>query len=111
MHAIAKEAGVHTATVKNACENFIAYGTPSKPRGLQGRHRRNIPAEIYEFIVSDQGLHDMRFMGLHNRCQVLWQKFAFKIDSHSLRNIYKRAGIGYRFSRPQARKYLQPGTS
>ena len=28
-----------------------------------------------------------------------------------LSNMYKRAGIAYRFSRPQARKYLDPGTA
>ena len=27
---------------------------------------------------------------------------------HGLTNIYKRAGISYRFARPQARKYLSP---
>ena len=41
---------------------------------------------------------------------MLWEKFAFKIGVHGLSLIYKRAGIAYRFSRPQARKYLDPGT-
>ena len=37
---------------------------------------------------------------------MLWRKFAFKIGVHGLTNVYKREGIGYRFSRPQAGKYM-----
>ena len=53
----------------------------------------------------------MRFMSLRQRSQMLWDKFAFKMGSHSLGNLYKREGIGFRFSRPQARKYLTAGTN
>ena len=42
---------------------------------------------------------------------MLWRKFALHIGVHGLTNIYKRAGIQYRFARPQARKYLTPGTA
>ena len=50
----------------------------------------------------------LRFLSLKQRCAVLLDKFGLKIGVHGLTNIYKRAGIQYRFARPQARKYLTP---
>ena len=105
-YAIAKEAGVAECTVKNACINFVKTGRPIRP--LKGRKPRQLPEEIHKWITGEQGLVTLRFLSLKQRCAVLFDKFALKIGVHGLTNIYKRAGIQYRFARPQARKYLSP---
>ena len=56
LYGIAKEAGVGCSTVVNACDNFVQYGTPKKPKAGCGRRRREIPPNIFEWLTTDVGL-------------------------------------------------------
>ena len=88
----------------NSCQNFVATGRPS--RVFPGKARRVIPDEILSWITSNAALNELKFMSMKERVQILWDKFAFKIGVHGLTSLYHRAGIAYRFSRPQSRKLL-----
>ena len=92
--------------MKNACKNFVETGRPRRPG--TGSKPRQIPEGILRWLTGEEGLVTLRFLSMKQRCAVIWEKFSLKIGVHGLTNIYKRAGISYRFARPQARKYLSP---
>ena len=98
------EANVSVSSVISACKNFVLTGRPVL--GYKGRARRVIPEDILDFITGTAGLNELKFLSLKQRCEVLFQKFAFRIGVHGLTSLYKRAGIGYRYSRPQSRRLL-----
>ena len=90
------------SVVVTACENWQKLGRLRKAtkEARSKRRIRKIPADIENWIVGKAALTEYRFLPLVDRVSRLYDKFGLKISAHGLGLLYKRHGIGYRFSRP-----------
>ena len=85
--------------VSRACRNYQTIGAVSVQWKRPGQLRKFSP-EVLDDLISPRALQDQKFLSLRERCDMAWEKHGVAISIGVLRRLYKRNGIGNRFSRP-----------
>ena len=98
--SIARELNLSDCVVSRACRNYKALGVVSVKWKRPGQTRKYSP-ELLDAMISPRALDEQKFLSLQERCDMLWEKHGLQVGPHALRGLYKRKGIGHRFSRTQ----------
>ena len=96
---VAKELNVNEPVVSRACANYQAIGDVSVKWKRPGQTRKFSP-EVLDDMISPRALQDQKFLSLNERRDMLWEKHGVSVSTKLLQGLYKRNGIGHRFSRP-----------
>ena len=91
---IVKETGIGWTTCQQMVVQFHQRGnSPTPNRHRWGRKRREIPDDVEHFLRTS--LHELRFLSLQARCDILKERFGYPMSKKHLAHTYRRMGVGY----------------
>ena len=68
-------------------------GNCAKGRHGGGNPRRILPEDVEQYIR--ESLHEHRFISLRQRCNIIHERFGFRLAHGTLQRTYQRMGISY----------------